>query len=61
MPTINLEELRRRVLETQQSGNTSPSDPNKQLFVDREGNIKTNRDVSGKEQITELQQEVFQA
>lgn len=36
---VDLNELRRRALQTQNMGEDLPSDPNRQVHVDREGNI----------------------
>ena len=56
---VDLNALRNAVLNNQNRNDALPSNPSKQVVVDREGNVKIGTDVQPGEVTTQVPQETF--
>jgi hypothetical protein len=59
MMPVDLNALRNAVLNNQNRNDALPSNPSKQVVVDREGNVKIGTDVQPGEVTTQVPQETF--
>lgn len=57
--SIDLNRLRETIRQNQTSGNATPSDPGRQVVVDKEGNVRFGDQVSGDQPVTQVPQETF--
>jgi hypothetical protein len=57
--TVDLNALRKAVLNNQQRDDALPTAPSRQVVVDREGNVKFGSDVQSGEITTQVPQETF--
>lgn len=56
---LDLNRIRELSLENMSQGNTKPSEPAKQIVVDKNGNIKTGDETRRGESVTQVPQETF--
>lgn len=56
---IDLNSLREVVRQNQTNNQRNPTDPSRQVVVDREGNVKFGDQVSSRERTTQVPQETF--
>ena len=56
---IDVETLRRAVLQNMNRGEALPTDPSKQVVVDKDGNVLMGDKIQPGQQVTQVPQEVF--
>ena len=56
---VDLNRLRAAIIQNQNQGSTLPSDPNRQVVVDKNGNVLMGNQVQPGQQVTQVPQETF--